>query len=200
MGNTDKFEMIADIYDTPERIQIARVSSNAIREYLVDAKSKSAIDFGCGTGLVGMNLISDFNSMLFLDTSQNMIHQIEQKISSSNIQNAATLCFDFEKGSLSDLHADYIFMAQVLLHIKDIELLLSRLYEILEENGHLLIIDFDKNEKIASDMVHNGFDQTELKEVMTKIGYRNIKSKTIYTGSKIFMGHDASLFVLDSQK
>ncbi len=136
MGNTDKFEMIADIYDTPERIQIARVSSNAIREYLVDAKSKSAIDFGCGTGLVGMNLISDFNSMLFLDTSQNMIHQIEQKISSSNIQNAATLCFDFEKDSLSDLHADYIFMAQVLLHIKDIELLLSRLYEILEENGH----------------------------------------------------------------
>jgi ubiquinone/menaquinone biosynthesis C-methylase UbiE len=200
MGNTDKFEMIADIYDTPERIQIARVSSNAIREYLVDAKSKSAIDFGCGTGLVGMNLISDFNSMLFLDTSQNMIHQIEQKISSSNIQNAATLCFDFEKDSLSDLHADYIFMAQVLLHIKDIELLLSRLYKILEENGHLLIIDFDKNEKIASDMVHNGFDQTELKEVMTKIGYRNIKSKTIYTGSKIFMGHDASLFVLDSQK
>jgi len=57
MGNTDKFEMIANIYDTSERIQIAKVSSDAIREYLVDAKSKNAIDFGCGTGLVGMNLI-----------------------------------------------------------------------------------------------------------------------------------------------
>ncbi len=79
MGNTDKFEMMADRYDTPERIQIAKVSSNAIREYVVDAKSKNAIDFGCGTGLVGMNLLNDFNSMLFLDTSQNMIHQIEQK-------------------------------------------------------------------------------------------------------------------------
>ena len=95
MGNTDKFEMIADIYDTSERIQIAEVSSNAIREYLVDAKSKDAIDFGCGTGLVGMNLIKDFKSVLFLDTSQNMIHQIKQKISASNIQNAATVCFDF---------------------------------------------------------------------------------------------------------
>lgn len=52
MGNTDKFEMIADTYDTPERIQIAKVASNAIREYLVDSKSKNAIDFGCGTGLV----------------------------------------------------------------------------------------------------------------------------------------------------
>jgi hypothetical protein len=44
MGNTDKFEMIANIYDTSERIQIAKVSSDAIREYLVDAKSKKAID------------------------------------------------------------------------------------------------------------------------------------------------------------
>lgn len=200
MGNTDKFEMMADRYDTPERIQIAKVSSNTIREYVVDAKSKNAIDFGCGTGLVGMNLLNDFNSMLFLDTSQNMIHQIEQKISSSNIQNAATLCFDVEKDSLTDLHADYIFMAQVLLHIKDFDLVLSRLYDTLEKDGHLIIVDFDKNEKIASDMVHNGFDQAELTDVMSKIGYRDIQSKTIYTGSKIFMGQDASLFVLDSHK
>jgi ubiquinone/menaquinone biosynthesis C-methylase UbiE len=200
MGNTDKFEMIANIYDTSERIQIAKVSSNAIREYLVDTESKNAIDFGCGTGLVGMNLLNEFNSMLFLDTSQNMLHQIKQKISGSNIQNAATLCFDFEKDNLSDLHADYIFMAQVLLHINNVELILSRLYEVLNESGHLLIVDFDKNKNIASDMVHNGFNQIELTDCMKKIGYRNIQSKTFYTGSKIFMGQDASLFILDSQK
>ena len=192
--------MIANIYDTSERIQIAEVSSNAIREYLVDAKSKNAIDFGCGTGLVGLNLLKDFSSMLFLDTSQNMINQIKQKIADVNLQNAATLCFDFEKDSLLDLHADYIFMAQVLLHIEDVELVLSRLYEVLNAGGHLLIVDFDKNEEIVSDMVHNGFDQIELTDIMTKIGYRAIQSKTFYTGSKIFMGHDASMFILDSQK
>ena len=32
MGNTDKFEMIANKYDTSERVQIAKVSSDAIRE------------------------------------------------------------------------------------------------------------------------------------------------------------------------
>ncbi len=200
MGNTDKFEMIADKYDTSERIHIARVSSDALREYFVDTRSKNAIDFGCGTGLVGMNLRNDFNSVLFLDTSQNMINQIQQKITGLNIQNAATLCFDFEKGRLSDLQADYIFMAQVLLHINDIELILSRLYEVLNESGHLLIVDFDKNVKVVSDLVHNGFDQIELRDLMTKIGYKDIQSKTFYTGSKIFMGQDASLFVLDSQK
>lgn len=200
MGNTDKFESIANIYDTSERIQIAKVASDAIREYLVDSKDKTAIDFGCGTGLVGMNLLKDFKFMLFLDTSKNMINQIEHKISSSHIQNADTLCFDLEKYSISDLHADYVFMAQVLLHINDVELVLSRLYDILNIGGHLLIVDFNKNEEIVSDMVHNGFEQGELINLMTKIGYRDIQTKTFYTGSKIFMGHDASLFILDSQK
>ena len=200
MGNTDKFEMIANIYDTSERIQIAKLSSDAIREYLVDANNKNAVDFGCGTGLVGMNLLNDFKSMLFLDTSQNMINQIKQKISDSNIQNADTLCFDFEKDSLSDLRADYIFMAQALLHIKDVELVLSRLYDVLNVGGNLLIVDFNKNEEIESDMVHNGFDQVELTDIMAKIGFRDIQSKTFYSGNKIFMGHDASIFILDSQK
>jgi ubiquinone/menaquinone biosynthesis C-methylase UbiE len=200
MGNTEKFEMIADIYDTSERIQIAKVSSDAICEHLVDAKNKNAIDFGCGTGLVGMNLLKDFSSMLFLDTSQNMINKIKQKISSSNIQNAATLCFDFEKDSLSDLHTDYIFMAQVLLHIEDFKTVLLKLYDVLNQGGHLIIIDFNKNDEIVSDMVHNGFDGEELTKIMSKIGYKNIRSRTFYKGNKIFMGHDASQFILDSQK
>ncbi|MEX5521343.1 hypothetical protein [Bacillus cereus] len=76
MGNIDKFERFANTYDNSERIQIAKVSSDAIRHYLVDAKSKNAIDFGCGTGLVGMNLLNEFNFMLFMDASQNMINQI----------------------------------------------------------------------------------------------------------------------------
>lgn len=58
MANTDKFEMIADMYDTPERIKIAKVSSEAIQEYLVDAKSKNAIDFGCGTGSCWNELVT----------------------------------------------------------------------------------------------------------------------------------------------
>lgn len=200
MGNTDIFEAMADMYDTSERIEIAKIISNAIREYVINGKDKSAVDFGCGTGLVGMDLLNDFRSMIFLDSSQNMIEQINKKIVNSNIQNANTLCFDFETESQSYIHADYIFMAQVLLHINDVELILSRLYEVLNAGGHLLIVDFDKNEKVVSDKVHNGFDQEELTSLMSKIGFKEIKSKTFYTGDKIFMNQEASLFILDSKK
>lgn len=200
MGNTDKFEMIANNYDTSERVQIAKVSSDTIKEYLVDTKSKDAIDFGCGTGLVGMNLLNEFRSTLFLDTSQNMLNIIDQKISDSNALNASTMCFDLETSTQTNIRADYIFMAQVLLHIQDFESVLSKLYDILNIGGHLLIIDFNKNDQVVSDMVHNGFDQEELKEIISKIGYKDIQSKTFYAGSKLFMGQDASLFILVAKK
>lgn len=200
MGNTEKFEMIANNYDTAERVHIAKVSSDAIKEYLIDAKSKDAIDFGAGTGLVGMNLLDEFGSMLFLDTSQNMLKIIDQKITDANALNASTMCFDFETSTPTNLRADYIFLVQVLLHIKDFESVLAKLYDILNLGGHLLIVDFDKNDQVVSDMVHNGFDQEKLKEMVAKIGYKDIRSKTFYAGRKLFMGQDASLFILVAKK
>lgn len=200
MGNTEIFESIASKYDTSERIKIAEIASDAIREYIINGKDKSAIDFGCGTGLVGMNLLDDFRSVLFLDTSQNMLEQIKQKIAALNIRTADTLCFDFETAARADIHGDYIFMVQVLLHINDIQPVLSRLYDALNPEGHLLIVDFDKNEEVVSDKVHNGFVQEELIRLMTQIGFKEVKSKTFYTGDKIFMNKTASLFILDSKK
>ena len=106
MGNTDKFDSIANSYDNPERTRIAMVASDAIKEYLGDTRSKSAIDFGCGTGLVGMNLVNEFESLLFMDTSENMLDIVKKKITDVGALNARTLCFDFESSSQPDLRAD----------------------------------------------------------------------------------------------
>ncbi|GLC90308.1 class I SAM-dependent methyltransferase [Lysinibacillus piscis] len=200
MGNIDIFERIASSYDTNERAEIAKIAANAIRAQLIDASTKDAIDFGCGTGLIGMHMLNDFKSVLFLDAAQNMVDQIQHKITEFNIQHAHTLCLNIENESLANVRADYIFMAQVLLHIENIEFVLTRLYDVLNEGGHLLIVDFDKNENVATDMVHNGFEQAELSSLLAKIGYQNIQSKTFYHGEKIFMAQDASMFIMDGQK
>lgn len=41
-----------------------------------------------------------------------------------------------------------------------------------------LIVDFNKKEEIISDKVHNGFDQEKLIDLMTKIGFKEIESKS----------------------
>lgn len=200
MGNTEKFDMIAGRYDTAQRIHLAQLSAEAIAAYLEDVAAKTAMDFGCGTGLVGMNLLHRFKSMLFVDTSQSMLQLTNQKLMAGGFSNVATLCFDFEKANHTDMQTDYIFMAQVLLHIGDIQPVLTRLYNVLNPGGHLIIVDFDKNPAVASDMVHNGFDQSALADVLQKTGYRKVQSNTFYTGSQLLMGQDASLFVMDCQR
>lgn len=200
MGNTEKFDMNAKSYDTVDRIKNAKIASDAIKDYLVDTAGKNAIDFGCGTGLIGLDLLQEFDFMLFLDTSQNMLDIVHQKIADLSIQNALTLCFDLETSPSPGIHADYIFMVHVLLHIQDFESVLSKLYDMLNTGGHLVIVDFNKNDRVVSELVHNGFDQNNLKEIMLEHGYKDIQSATFHSGSKLFMGQDASLFILDAKK
>lgn len=199
MGNKDIFDAISNSYDTPERISLADISADAIRSYLIDTHDKTAIDFGCGTGLIGINLFREFKSILFLDSSDKMIDVVKDKIARLKISNSTAMCYDLESDDIPDIKVDYIFMAQVLLHIKDYADILSKLRKMLNNNGHLIITDFDKNDMVVSDLVHNGFEQNELKELLRRLGFNNIQSKTIYNGEGIFMGKDASLLIMDAQ-
>ncbi|TFI75607.1 hypothetical protein [Carnobacterium divergens] len=134
MGNIQVFEKIAPNYENDERRKIAKIIADAIRQQNPQGNQQTAIDYGCGTGLVGM------------------------------------------------------------------ESLLSNLYQSLNRNGQLLIIDFDYNEAIVSDNVHSGFKQQELIQTMKKIGFTDVKSTTFYHGSQLFMNQDASLFMLEATK
>lgn len=200
MGNIDKFDCIADRYDTAERTEIAKIISDEIRCHVTDGKEKSAIDYGCGTGLVGMNLFDVFRSIFFIDASPNMIYQVGQKIERMRIKTAQTLCCDFETGCLPEIRSDYVIVAQTLLHIKNVDLILSRLYDVLNKGGRLLVIDFDKNDEVVSDEVHNGFVQEQLIETAKRAGFTEARAHTFYRGEKIFMGKDASLFILVAEK
>jgi ubiquinone/menaquinone biosynthesis C-methylase UbiE len=158
----------------------------------------TAIDYGCGTGLVGITLAELFKSITFVDASEQMIAQVQSKI--KTMPNASALCADLTVCTSPNLQADVVFMAQTLLHIKDVDLILSRLYDLLNKEGHLLIVDFDRNEQVVSDMVHNGFEQPELIDQVHATGFIKAEARTFYHSNGIFMGKDASLFILIAQK
>jgi hypothetical protein len=98
------------------------------------------------------------------------------------------------------VRVDYILMVQTLLHVSDYSLLLSRLYDALNRGGHLFIVDFDKNERVESDMVHCGFVQSELLRELEQIGFTSAAARTFFHGKRIFMNQDASLFLLTAVK
>lgn len=200
MGNIEVFERTASQYDTEERMRIAKIITDAIRKELTDTNGKQLLDYGCGTGSIGLGLAEVFESVILVDASGNMIAQVEKKIKETEIANASTLCCDLCSEVPEGLKADYIVVSQVLLHVKEFSFLTERLYDILNPEGHLIIVDFDKNMNIVSDLVHNGFVQSELEILLKGIGFSSVRSYTFYHGKNMFMGKDASLFLSDARK
>ncbi|MFK9092597.1 class I SAM-dependent methyltransferase [Bacillus salipaludis] len=193
------FEQMAKRYDTEERIELAKVIVKEVRPELRNCKSKSLIDYGSGTGLISLELSDLVDSILLVDSSKQMLEVAKAKISHKGITNSNVLYSDFTQET-PELKADIVLMSLVLLHIPDTKKILQELFNILNNGGKLIIIDFDKNDKINHPKVHNGFSHEELKERLSEGGFKSIEIKTFYHGNRIFMNQDASMFISSSIK
>ena len=193
------FEQMAKRYDTEERIELAKVIVKEVRPELQNSKSKSLIDYGSGTGLVSLELSDLVDSILLVDSSKQMLEVAKAKITHRGITNAKVLYSDFTQET-PELKADIVLMSLVLLHIPDTKKILQELFNILNNGGKLIIIDFDKNDKINHPKVHNGFSHEELKKRLSEVGFKSSEMKTFYHGNRIFMNQDASMFISSSIK
>lgn len=194
------FDEMATRYDTAERAWVADIIAQKFRENLAGCEGKTAVDYGCGTGLVGLQLAGCFASLLMVDASAPMVEQVRHKIEKEHLKNVKTLYADFAADAPAGLSADVIFMAQVLLHIRDTEGILQKLHSLLRPNGRLLVVDFDKKESIQDDRVHNGFLQADLIGLAKRCGFQKVRAETFYRGKRMFMNQDASLFFLEAEK
>lgn len=168
------FEQMAKRYDTDERIELAKVIVNEVRPELRNSQSKSLIDYGSGTGLISLELSDLVNSILLVDSSKQMLEVAKAKISRKGIANAKVLYSDFTQET-PELKADIVLMSLVLLHIPDTNKILQKLFGILNNGGKLMIIDFDKNNKIQHPKVHNGFSHEELKKDYPMLDLNQLK-------------------------
>ena len=193
------FEQMAKRYDTVERMELAKVIVKEVKTELQNSKSKSLIDYGSGTGLVSLELTDLADSILLVDSSKQMLDVAKAKITLKGITNAKVLYSDFTQDT-PELKADIVLMSLVLIHIPDTNKILHELFNILNNGGKLIIIDFDKNDKIQHPKVHNGFSHEELKRRLIEVGFKSIEIKSFYHGNKIFMNQDASMFISSSIK
>ena len=112
------FEQMAKRYDTEDRIELANVIAKEVRSTLQNCETKTLMDYGSGTGLVSLELVDLVQSILLVDSSQQMLEVAEAKITQRGIPNAKVLYSDFTQET-PDVKVDIILMSLVLLHIPD---------------------------------------------------------------------------------
>ncbi len=179
------FDERATGWDNAERIARAQCIAAEIRRYITAADG-AGMEFGCGTGLVGLALADCFARITFVDTSEGMLAVLREKIARGGYQNATAACFDLAADPLPDARYDCVFSSMALHHVADAPGMLARLASLLRSNGQLLLVDLDSDPGgafHAEDVGfagHHGFDQTDITAWARAAGLREVTCHTFY--------------------
>lgn len=194
-------------WDTEMRVRRARVISKEILKALKTDKSLSAMEFGCGTGLISFNLHDKFKSVILVDTSKGMIGVLNSKIQEYKIENMKAYRGDINREAIFTNTFDVIYTSMVLHHILDTEGTLRNLYGLLNKGGYLCIVDLDEEDgsfhrEEKDFMGHNGFNQKTLAKLLEKVGFKEVETNIIYRDDKLVGSEKISysLFLMKGRK
>lgn len=194
-------------WDTEIRIKRAKKVAEEIANSIAADGSLSAMEFGCGTGLVSFNIYDKFKDITVVDSSMGMIDVVKTKIAKYKKSNVFPYCVDILKDNSFNKKFDIIYNSMVLHHIHDTNAVVKRLYNLLNVNGCLCIVDLDEEDgsfhKNYPDYDgHNGFNQEELKQILVNEGFSDVEVYTFYYDVKAIENQkvDYSLFFMKGRK
>ena len=183
------FDQKASSWDTPERLERASLVAREIRREVSPGREWNALEFGCGTGLVGFNLADGLGSITMLDSSAGMIAEVIRKIGVLGAVNVSAV--HAEIGELAEKGADFdfIYSSMALHHVVDTAEIIGIFRRLLRPGGILCIVDLDTVDPAFHDSepgfnAHHGFSQQELAAILTENGFRLCQSRTFFRDTK----------------
>lgn len=182
MTNFD--ERAKDWDSDPKKVERARVVADAIRRAIPLSTEMTALEYGCGTGLLSFALQRDLGQITLADTSLGMLDVLRQKIASACVTNMHPVHLDTASNPLpaGNYHLTYSLMT--LHHIDNVDEVLVKFYDLLVQEGYLLVADLDQEDGSfhtdGTTDVHKGFDRGELQRRVAEAGFGNIMFSTVY--------------------
>lgn len=183
--NANEFDEKARSWDdNPEHVHRAQTVAEAIRSALPSDSGFTAMEYGCGTGLLSFLLKDRFSQITLIDNSQGMLEVINEKIARSDIRNMIVLNIDIlESTALLPDPFSVIYCSMVLHHIGNIGGTLKTCYSLLTRQGYLFVVDLDMESGLfhGKDFKgHKGFDRDALQKITTEAGFVDVTFRTIY--------------------
>ncbi len=168
-----------------QRLELAAQIAAAISTSLPLHPKMTALEYGCGTGLVGLALAPRLLALTAVDTSSGMLAVLDQKIKDEKITNVTTQRLDLLQETLPT-RFDLIFCAMTLHHIKEADQLLGRFCELLVDGGYLAVADLQKedgsfHDTEADGVMHHGFEPAELATTVTGLGLQQATVQKVHT-------------------
>ena len=183
----DTFVEKAKMWDSnPQVVALADLFSAELDKIVQNHSGLSVLEFGCGTGLVGLRYAGKAAALTMVDTSPAMLDVLRSK------HEAQANHVSVHQGTLSALagealvsgSVDWVISNMTLHHVEDLPSLIGELHRLLKPGGRVTIGDLETEPGTfhAPEVVpHNGFDPEELSGLFEKGGFNQVKTHTFLT-------------------
>ena len=190
----NRFDDVAKNWDNdPEKAERANLFAKEIIDFIQPSKSMTALEFGCGTGLLSVALRDRFKSITMIDNSPGMIHVLEEKIKENGLHNFKPLCVDPLKEEVELKNFDVAYILMTLHHIHDLNKIMQMFNSSLKDGGYLCIADLLTEDGTFhsehSDFDgHKGFGKKELNLILKSNGFQTEFYKIVFEIEKELNG------------
>jgi tRNA (cmo5U34)-methyltransferase len=202
VSGTEHFDQAAATWDlTERRVQLAHAVVEAMASRVLLSKDLTVLDYGCGTGLVTLELGPQVGSITGADTSPGMLKALVGKADTLGIP-VRLLALD--AAGTGDLGGPYdlIVSSMTLHHIADVSALFVRFMRHLNPSGWVALADLDEEDgSFHGEMVgvhHQGFPRKRIKDWLEDAGFQRVQIETATMNHK--EGKDYSVFLATAQK
>jgi len=199
-------ERAKDWDSDPMKVDRAKTVGEAIRRAIPLAENMSALEYGCGTGLLSFALQADLGQITLADTSQGMLDVLTEKIAAARVTNMRPLKLDLSADALPSERFDLTYSLMTLHHIPDTKDTLKKFHDLLAPGGWLCIADLDKEDGTfhtdGTTDVHKGFERGELQQWVEDVGFTGVKFSTAFEIKKKIDGIEKifPIFLLAARK
>lgn len=188
MNNVKEFfDSVASSWDKRERKSYDELNS-FIKEYVPIKEGMKALDLACGTGIITNILYNITNREIdAVDISSEMI---KCAISKNNNPNIHFICDDF-----LNINGEYdiIVCFNAFPHFVDVESFKNKAYELLNDNGYLVIIHNLSRKELDS---HHSFLSSDISRSLKPINIEALAFKDLFNVERIIDNDEMILMVL----
>lgn len=172
----------------PARHERAQAVAQAIRRQISLHRRMTALEYGCGTGLLSFELSNDVGQIFLADRSAGMLAVLGEKIAAAQLSHLFPLQLDLLTDPLPARRFHLIYSLMTLHHICDTRRILSYFYQLLLPGGYLCIADLDQEDGSFHKEPfegHFGFERQALARLTTAVGFEVLGFETVYEMVKI---------------
>jgi 2-polyprenyl-3-methyl-5-hydroxy-6-metoxy-1,4-benzoquinol methylase len=191
--------------DNPVFRERGLMIAEAIRASVPLHRQMSALDYGCGTGLLSFPLRNELGSILMADSSGAMLEVVNEKITAQGVRNMSTMKIDLHSDPHPAQRFDLIITSMTLHHVPDTDHILQVFHGLLNPGGYLCVADLDQEDGSFHGPevdLHHGFDRAELSRRASQAGFTDLQFQTIFSIGKQFesWSRDYPVFLMSARR